>query len=70
MVRRKLNYGPAEWDALPWHHQKMFLEGIQREADPDGEHGSPGPETDGIANDDALDKALLGAKRRQARRRE
>lgn len=37
------------------------------EADPEGEESeSYGPETDGMDDDDALSKALQGAKRRQA----
>ncbi len=63
-----MGYGPAEWDALPWHHQRMFLEGFQKEADPDGEESDYGPETDGMDDDDAFGKALQGAKRRQAER--
>jgi hypothetical protein len=26
-----LHYTPAEWDALPWHHQRMFVEGMEQE---------------------------------------
>lgn len=46
----------------------MFLEGFQKEADPDGEESDYGPETDGMDDDDAFGKALQGAKRRQAER--
>lgn len=71
LARRKLGYSPAEWDALPWHHQQLFIEGFEMEAD-DGEEGGSGhnygPETDGMEHEDAFDKALSGAKRRHAER--
>lgn len=64
-----MGYSPTDWDALPWHHQRMFLEGIRKEMDPEGEEGQDtGPETDGMEDDDAFGKALEGAKRRQAER--
>jgi hypothetical protein len=69
LVRRKLGYGPADWDALPWHHQRMFLDGLTKELeDPENPSEPTGPETDGMANEDAFDKALMGAKRRRAER--
>lgn len=47
----------------------MFLDGLQKELkDPDDDSQGTGPETDGMANDDAFDKALSGAKRRRAER--
>jgi hypothetical protein len=64
-----LGFSPAEWDALPWHHQRMFLEGLHKELDdPDNPTEGPGPETDGMAHEDAFDKALAGAKRRRVER--
>jgi len=49
----------------------MFLDGLRKELeDPDNPSGDTGPETDGMANEDAFDKALMGAKRRQAERRQ
>jgi len=71
LVRRKLGYSPADWDALPWHHQRMFLDGLHKELkDPDDDSGDTGPETDGMENEDAFSKALAGAKRRTVERRE
>ncbi|AXH49412.1 hypothetical protein SEA_CROSBY_24 [Streptomyces phage Crosby] len=47
----------------------MFLDGLHTELkDPDDESQGTGPETDGMANEDAFDKALSGAKRRRAER--
>ncbi|UTN91855.1 hypothetical protein SEA_STUFF_24 [Streptomyces phage Stuff] len=47
----------------------MFLDGLQTELkDPDDDSPGTGPETDGMANEDAFDKALSGAKRRRAER--
>jgi hypothetical protein len=45
----------------------MFLEGLQQEADPDGEKPE-GPETDGMEDDDAFGQALHGAKMRRQER--
>jgi hypothetical protein len=47
----------------------MFLDGLRKELeDPDNPSEDTGPETDGMASEDAFDKALAGAKRRQAER--
>lgn len=47
----------------------MFLEGLKREADPEGEETQDiGPESDGMEDEDAFSKALEGSKRRQAER--
>ncbi len=36
LVKRKLGFGPDEWDALPWHHKRMYLNGLNLEfGDPD-----------------------------------
>lgn len=49
----------------------MFLDGLHKELkDPEDDSPDTGPETDGMANEDAFSKALAGAKRRQAERRE
>jgi hypothetical protein len=42
----------------------MYLEGIAIEADPENNQDN-GPETDGVENEDAFDRALEGAKRRR-----
>lgn len=31
VVRRHLGFSRAEWEALPWHDQLMYLEGLQDE---------------------------------------
>lgn len=69
MARRKLNLSPDEWDALPWHHQRLYLDGMQEEFS-DEEGSSDGPETDGIESPDALDIAMRGAKIRRAEKRD
>jgi hypothetical protein len=40
LARRYLGYSPREFDALPWHERRMFIEGLRFEfegedADPD-----------------------------------
>jgi hypothetical protein len=64
-----LGYNPDDWDALPWHHQRMFLEGLEQELrDPEDSSEETGPETDGMDDEDAFGKALAGAKRRRVER--
>lgn len=47
----------------------MFLEGLHKELeDPDNPSEPTGPETDGMDNEDAFDRALMGAKRRRSER--
>lgn len=31
LVRRYLYFTPAEWDALPWWAQKVYIEGLKEE---------------------------------------
>jgi hypothetical protein len=31
MVRRYLGYGADEWDALPWHVRRVYLEGLEQD---------------------------------------
>jgi hypothetical protein len=36
LVRRHLGYSVEEWEALPWHQQLVYLEGLAEEFyDPD-----------------------------------
>ncbi len=66
----KLGYSPAEWDDLPWHHQRMFIEGFEAEElleNSPSSQAAPGtpeaPEDFG-----ALDALMKGAKTRRAGR--
>lgn len=65
-MRRKLHYSPAEWDALPWWQQDMFLDGLREELSDDENGHDYGPETDGDDNEDAFDTAFAGARHRVA----
>lgn len=67
LARRKLNFTPQEWDALPWHYRRMYEEGLEEEFTEEGASDN-GPEVDGIEHDDAFDKAMAGAKVRRAER--
>lgn len=42
-MRKVLTYGRAEWDALPWHDQKMYLDELA--ADLDGQRSGGPPDT-------------------------
>lgn len=37
LARRWLGYGRAEWDALPWFDQQMYMEGMAAEIEADRE---------------------------------
>ena len=49
MVRRHLGYSIDEWEALPWHQQRVHMEGLEWEfyESPDG--------TEAVDYDDSLD---------------
>lgn len=31
LIRRDLGFSAAEWDAMPWHHQRMYWAELQAE---------------------------------------
>lgn len=46
VVRRRLRYGIDEWKALPWWQKRVYIEGLQNEADanrPDSGGGMADP---------------------------
>lgn len=38
-MRRRLQFSPQEWDALPGHHQRMYIEGLIEEFVPKEQKG-------------------------------
>lgn len=60
LARRKLGLSPDEWDDLPWHHQRVYMEGFEQEELIQYQNNSPAGAQDG-ASGDALWDALSGA---------
>lgn len=54
VVRRQLKIGIDEWKALPWWQKRVYIEGLQNEADQVAGRGSGG----GVP--DAADAILTG----------
>lgn len=67
IVRKELNYSIDDWEALPWWHQRVYIDGLIKQADAD----SGGSESDdgrtiesGIEDFDPFDDAFPGAKKK------
>lgn len=65
LARRKLGLSPDEWDDLPWHIERMYMEGFEREELIQYQKNSPAGNAAGTG-DDPLADVLGGAQWRDA----